>query len=658
MTQPSAVDASPADARLSTPPIPTSIVTAATPAALVDDNGQIVARSQAFTTRFGAVDNICDFIVEGLASINEQIRAVQHQPHLEAHVHATVTTGTAHAPVTFAISHQAGGALLQEAAATPAAPTGGIGMIIATPDGTLLSCNDAALRILGMEREQLQGRTPLDPHGRCVHPDGSDYPGPDQPIIRVANTWTPILGDRMGVYNSRSGQVAWITVDVVPVSSEQGRRRHIVTTFTEDNSAEHTAMASVRYQITHDQLTGLRNHNQLLEETSVRLHINRDADKTLGVICIDIDRFGQINTVYGRAGGDSVLREVASRLLGMCAVSDTVIRSGGDEFVMLVGDIDSRGGIEAMSRQVQQACCSSFVMLDADAIAVGVSIGCVHDRGGLTAQELLQAATEAQLRSRHNRVHITHLNTDTFLSQVGSVPASVIADALAKGNIRAWYQPVVDLQTGQTVGYEALARLINDTGEVVAAEKWFPTAANYGLVDDIDKVTTSQVITTLTELPAPMWIAKNISAGALRDSQFATHILTALEQADVDPSRLHLEITESMALVPTANVTANLQALNGSGVGLWLDDFGAGYSSLQSLLRLPFTGVKLDRSFVASDRDPGIIKGMSELIGCMNLRGVAEGIETEAQHRRLHQSGWQLGQGWLFGKAAPAPALL
>ncbi|MEI8083330.1 MAG: GGDEF domain-containing phosphodiesterase, partial [Actinomycetes bacterium] len=282
---------------------------------------------------------------------------------------------------------------------------------------------------------------------------------------------------------------------------------------------------------------------------------------------------------------------------------------------------------------------------------------------GQDAQDLLRDATAAMRQA-------AALGPDRWEVLGGDIATKTrleletragLRQAMTNEQIQAWFMPVVDLLDGRTCGYEALVRWIQQDGSVVAPVDFLDIAERSGVITAIDRIILSQGLNALDTMDPQAWIAVNVSAASMSSGDLLDMIRGELDRSGADPRRLHLEVTETALFRVTDAVQAMMQAVADLGVSWWVDDFGTGYSSISHLRDLPIAGLKLDLSFtqqitgVSRDRPTMLTNGLVGLAHGLGLATIAEGIETRRQANILIAQGWTMGQGWLYGKAAPAP---
>lgn len=412
----------------------------------------------------------------------------------------------------------------------------------------------------------------------------------------------------------------------------------------------------------HDLLTGLPNRGLLADRLERALAQAQRDGTPFALLLLNLDRFSQVNETFGHAVADRVLVEVAERLQGCVRQIDTIARLGGDEFVLLAQRSDAAGA-EAAARRVMEALQRPFAV-DGLTFTVTGSIGiALHPTDGAGLDPLLGHADAAM-----REVKQSGRNAWRFGSLHAAVPETKLRtrmrldhsmrQALAQQRFRLHYQPQVDLESGAVVGAEALIRWRDpELGEVSPAQ-FIPVAEESGFIVAIGDWVLRQAVTQAALWHArgrPLRVAVNVSALQFRQSGFVDGVAATLRAADLAPTWLELELTESILIQDAEDTLARLQALARLGVHLSVDDFGTGYSSLGYLKRLPIDRLKIDRSFVCDlpqdAADAGIVSAIVDLARALHLKVIAEGVETEAQRNFLRQAGCDQFQGFLCSPA-------
>jgi diguanylate cyclase (GGDEF)-like protein len=423
--------------------------------------------------------------------------------------------------------------------------------------------------------------------------------------------------------------------------------------------AQYATLQALRDDAFHDALTGLPNRLLFLD----RLHramdaFRREATQRYAVLFFDLDRFKVINDSLGHAFGDLLLVQVAYRLQQTIRASDTVARLGGDEFAVLVEQIEDASDAVRAAQRIHDSLLVPF-QVGGHEIFTTASIGIAVSRTSYEApEEVLRDADIAMYRAKgagKNRHEIfdaaMHEHVLTLLGF-----ETDLRRAIERAELQVHYQPIVSLADQSIKGMEALVRWQRGS-ELVAADTLIAVAEETGLIIPIGDWVLRQAVSQLAEWNNGLDIHVNLSARQLLQPQIVQRVSDILREHDVDASRLHLEITESV-LIENAEAAARLLSdLREIRVGLSLDDFGTGYSSLSSLRQFPFDMLKIDRSFLLDAdvrRSSEIVRTIASLAGILGMRVTIEGVETEEQLARIAGTGVDFAQGFLFGKPAPA----
>jgi diguanylate cyclase (GGDEF)-like protein/PAS domain S-box-containing protein len=514
-------------------------------------------------------------------------------------------------------------------------------IVLVGDDGRVRSANSAARRLFGAELEgaRLADHLPgADPHGT---------PGGERAILRPGGERVPVL-------------VSTSTLDL------GGERVSVVV--CRDISDRKALEDRLTHQALHDPLTGLWNRAGLLRHLAERAA----GGEPVGLVYVDLDRFKLINDGHGHLVGDEVLVEAANRLVGSVRPGDPVTRLGGDEFVVAVSlpaaaNPQEPAQLVALAERLM-AELAAPVHTTIGPIRVTSSAGVAVDREGLEPLELLRRADLAlyQAKTEHRgqcRIYDPEVAAADLRSR--RVERD-LRRAVERDEMRLWYQPIVELGTGRTVGLEALVRWEHPDDGLLGPEEFVPVAERSGLILDLDRWVLRRATADLAglagdERTAGWTVAVNVSARHLAEGHLTATIEAALAATGVDPERLELEVTESHVLGDWWHVLPGLRELEALGVTLALDDFGTGYSNLTHLLHLPITTIKVDRGFVASLDDRvgrGIVAALSRFARIGGLRVVAEGVEQPHQREALLALGCDLGQGHLFASPAPLADLV
>jgi diguanylate cyclase (GGDEF)-like protein/PAS domain S-box-containing protein len=422
------------------------------------------------------------------------------------------------------------------------------------------------------------------------------------------------------------------------------------------------AQAALTKQATHDALTGLPNRALLVDRIDQALLQSKRSGRCTAVLFIDLDRFKQVNDTHGHAVGDTVLQKIADRLVAVLRPMDTVARIGGDEFVVLVPDLDSHvQAVEVGTRLVTELNRRPHRVADSERVAASIGIS-VSVGGTGTAETLLHDADVAMYQAKSLGGGRSEVFDEVLGSHVLERAAAGrrLQSALDERRVIAYYQPIVELGTGRIAGFEALARITEIDGTVLPPAAFISVAEDSGLV-----VPLGTQVLKLACQEADSWqsatlpdsgltVAVNLSSRQFEPGDLTEILRRTLSETDLEPERLHLEITETAIMNLRPDILKQLGDIRELGVEIGLDDFGTGYASLTHLRRLPLSFVKIDQSFVqglgTDQEDERIVSAVVELAANLGLRSVAEGIETKDQLDRIRALGCDQAQGYLFAR--------
>jgi diguanylate cyclase (GGDEF)-like protein len=411
-----------------------------------------------------------------------------------------------------------------------------------------------------------------------------------------------------------------------------------------------------------DRLTGLPNRALFHDRLEQALVMGARRGSPVAVLFLDLDRFKIINDSLGHQIGDAVLVSVAQRLRRCLRAEDTLARLGGDEFAILLPEITNRSD----SRLVTEKCLSALSepeVIGGHELTVNASIGvAVFPEDGQDVQHLLRSADAAMYRAKarggRRAESFTHL-LETEVMRRHQIEVE-LRRALRSGELMVMFQPYRELSTGTTVGYEALVRWNHPERGVLLPDSFLPLAEETGLIEAVDRWVLAEACRQARGWPAALVVSVNVSAGRLRRGDLYGDTAAILAETGLDPSRLVLELSERILFDEMPDALGSLAELPSAGVQLALDDFGAGYTSLEQLRRLPVGHVKIDRSLITpvdqSDDDAAIVAAVIQFAHALGLSVTAEGIERSGQLDRLTELGCEYGQGLLLGPPAAVSA--
>jgi diguanylate cyclase (GGDEF)-like protein/PAS domain S-box-containing protein len=416
----------------------------------------------------------------------------------------------------------------------------------------------------------------------------------------------------------------------------------------------------------YDPLTDLPNRSLLLDR--LRQSITR-AERTgigVGLLYIDLDRFKRVNDCLGHLAGDELLKVVAHRLRDQLRPGDSIARLAGDEFVILVENIDDVRSTQEIAERVRQSIVQP-VDIHGQSISADCSIG-IAISDGSTADVLLQEADTALYRAKdRGRGRWEIYDQDMQLDAQRQMDTElVLRHALDSDRVVVHFQPIVALPSGRCVGSEALVRLIDENGRLVPPDDFIPVAEDSGLIIPLGfqvlRHACLQQAKWLTDQTGKLRVSVNLSARQLHTNDLVSVVKGVLDECGLPGSALCLELTETALIESTDSTQQTVRDLTGLGVIIALDDFGTGMSSLAHLRQFPISIVKIDRSFVdglnRSKGDTEVVKAVIGLGQALGMEVVAEGVETETQARILGELGCSRAQGFLYGKPGPAHEMI
>lgn len=416
----------------------------------------------------------------------------------------------------------------------------------------------------------------------------------------------------------------------------------------------------------HDALTGLPNRVLLNDRIGLATALAARHAKKVAVLFLDLDGFKHVNDSLGHPVGDKLLQSIAGRLVACVRREDTVSRQGGDEFVVLLSEIDAPEEAAVLAMRMLKAVASVHSVDERDlhiTASIGVSI---YPEDGVDAEALIKHADTAMYQAKETgrqtfRFFTPEMNARAVARQ--SIEEE-LRRALQQNELELNYQPKVNIETGVITGCEALVRWRNPIRGLVPPAEFIPVAEDSGLIRPIGDWVLSEACAQ-----AGTWskaglrfgrMAVNVSAVQFTDERFVERLFQILEQSDVRPSLLQLEITEGVLMKRVEATATKLQSLREKGIQIALDDFGTGYSSLSYLRRFPLDILKIDQSFVsqigAMADDTALVTAIIEMARALNLVVVAEGVETKEQLEFLAAQKCDEAQGYLFSRPVIADA--
>ncbi|MEU0391655.1 EAL domain-containing protein [Streptomyces sp. NPDC006208] len=531
-----------------------------------------------------------------------------------------------------------------------------IGIAIADLEGNVLEVNDTLTQMFGGLEHHVRGRKVTD----WAHPE-------DRP--QVCELYRELVRGERDHYRTEKpfyrndGTVLWTNLTVSLLRDAEGRPQYQLA-LTEDTTERRLLNLRLRYEATHDALTGLPNRTLFFERLEKAVTAGDGA--RFGLCYLDLDGFKAINDSLGHATGDRLLVEVADRLQSCAtAPSEMVARLGGDEFVALTTGPDTQREVDDLATRILGALATP-INVDGREFSVRGSIGIVEGPGGeRTSAEVLRSADITMYRAKSaggNRFELADPEADaraiTRHGLTNALPA-----ALERGEFFIEYQPLVHLGDGSVHGAEALVRWCHPQHGVLGPDRFIPLAERTGLIVPLGRWVLQEAVRQARYWSrrhsdgGPLRINVNLSPTQLKHPGLVTDTIDVLERSGLEPRALCLEVTESALIGADEDLLKPLRQLAEMGVDIALDDFGTGYSNLANLRRLPVSVLKLDRSFTqgmqrhpADPVDLKIVEGIVSLAHSLELAVTVEGVETGRQAEQLRELGCDTAQGWYYAR--------
>ena len=436
----------------------------------------------------------------------------------------------------------------------------------------------------------------------------------------------------------------------------QDGKKHKQIFVIRDLTEQKRSQARIEYLAHHDALTELPNRVQFNDRLQHDLACAARAQSSLAVLCLDMDRFKDVNDSMGHASGDELLKNVARRLAGIVRETDTVARLSGDEFAIVQVGCNQPDSAQRLATRIRDAMAEPFV-LEGGATIVGMSIGvAVYPDDGDSAAILLRNADMALYRAKaegRNTYRFFEPDMDKAMRERRELERD-LRSSVENRELYLQYQPLAETQSGLVVGFEALVRWRHPVRGQLPPNDFIGIAEECGFITQLGQWVLREACREAARWTAPLRIAINLSPIQFQHGNLTQDVAAILAETGLAPERLELEITEGVLLADKANAIDTLTALKQLGVRIAMDDFGTGYSSLSYLQSFPFDKIKIDRSFVAglqgNDDARAIVKAVIGLSHALNLPVVAEGVENDYQLELLRSELCTEVQGYLIGR--------
>ncbi|WP_322937348.1 putative bifunctional diguanylate cyclase/phosphodiesterase [Nocardioides bizhenqiangii] len=524
--------------------------------------------------------------------------------------------------------------------------------IIATDRrGRILTANPAAETLLGYRPEELIGSwlTKIDAEPRDRDADGS-----------------PMLAGAVGTevewtYRRKDGRLIPVNEVIVDLGGDDASPAGFLA-IAYDITKRIEVRARVEFMANHDALTSLPNRAKLMRHLDRAIAKAAAEGTEVALLLLDLDHFKRVNDSLGHHVGDELLLQVAERLHSWIRRGDLIARLGGDEFVIVFGGVTARADLTARLDELHTAL-GPVVVHGYELLVTASTGGAVYPDDGSSASQLLKHADVAMYRAKAAGRNNAQWFEPAMLEESNDKLSlsAALRHAVVAGELSTVYQPLLDLETGRLLGFEALARWRSSDLGPISPERFIPVAEDSGLIRELGgwvlRQACADVAALQREIGRNLRLAVNVSPRQLRGTAWLDEVLAALDESGLEPDQLEVEITEGLLIDDHGDAVELLERIRRHGVKIVVDDFGRGYSSLAYLSRFPIDKIKIDKSFVQQiesvDASAAIVDAIIVMAHALGLTVVAEGVETTEQHRYLTARGCDEVQGYLYSHGLP-----
>jgi diguanylate cyclase (GGDEF)-like protein/PAS domain S-box-containing protein len=509
--------------------------------------------------------------------------------------------------------------------------------------------NRTAEAIFGIARGDLIGRPTDDPSGKEAANDLF-------PLAAEALRTRELQTIDEHVVHTHHNGTRILTTRNLSIPDETGEQRYLLS-LSEDITERKQAEARIQHLANHDVLTDLPNRAAFVEQLTRTIDAAKQSEESFAVLSIDLDRFKEVNDMFGHAVGDNVLRELSQQLRTLAGDAH-LARLGGDEFILITPNGNHPALAEVLARRLHAAVATDLE-LNGQHLHVGISIGiAIFPTDGSDATTLLNNADAALYRAKaagRGNTRFFEIEMDNRLRERRAIQHE-LGTAIARNELRLHYQPLAKID-GEVIGFEALVRWHHPQRGLVSPATFIPVAEESGLIMQIGEWVLREACREAASWPHPLRIAVNLSPIQFRHGDLAGLVHSMLLETGLAPTRLELEITEGVLIEDFGRGVAILRRLKTLGVRIAMDDFGTGYSSLSYLQSFPFDKIKIDRSFISkvtnNPQSAAIVRAVIGLAHGLNLPVLAEGVETTDQLDFLAAESCDEVQGYLMGRPHP-----
>ncbi len=522
-------------------------------------------------------------------------------------------------------------------------------------DFNIIFVDVKTLHLLGIERDAMVGHYYFD----FVHPHMAFMREQIRNEIRRKQSWR----GELALLGANTDAEVWSNCTISPMRDDDSKVFRYVISLQDISSIKDTQSKIERLAYS-DDLTGLSNRTFFVAQLEKLVEISKRGRYDFALVYFDIDDFKKVNDLFGHEVGDLLLKEFSLRLQQEIRNEDTLARMSGDEFAMLLGGIKSEQDVIVKVNSIINAASQPF-MIKEHVITSGVSIGLTMSQTDTQDPELLLqhadlAMHEAKSLGKNTYHFYSKALNDTTRLRIQMENA--LSKAIENDELELYFQPKVNCQTSQLVGFEALLRWHNQELGYVSPEHFIPLAEQSNLILNIGHWVIQQAVAFVSQLHNKVAVSINLSAKQFESGNVINEIKEALDRYSISPNLIEVEITESSLMRDVEDAIRQLYSIKALGVGISIDDFGTGYSSLSYIKRFPVETLKIDRSFIKDipddENDMEITAAIIAMAQKLGLKVIAEGAETKEQVKYLADNGCDLIQGYFYSKPLSAAKAL
>ena len=536
------------------------------------------------------------------------------------------------------------------------------GVVVHAPDTHIIFSNARSSELLGLSAEQLQGKKAIDPAWQFVSEDGRAIPVADYPVNQVISSLKPVNEMVLGVRRPDRVDLIWLLVHAFPEMDGHGRLKQIVVNFhdiTQRKNAESETWTEANF----DHLTRLPNRRLFYDRLEQKLRQSQRDQTITALMFLDLDHFKDINDTLGHDFGDLLLRDAALRIKECVRDSDTLARLGGDEFTVILSELREGHDIGLVAAKIINVLSKPFLLAGQE-VVLSVSIGiAIFPQDGATTSDLLKHADQALYVAKNDGRSCFRFFTKSMQESAEHrmLLTADLRHALRDGQFELFYQPIVDLATGDISKAEALIRWRHPKHGLVSPGVFIPIAEDSGAIHEIGNWVfheAAREVSRLCAVKPGFQISINKSPVQFAgDDALQDRWITHLNDLCLNGSSIVVEITEGLLMKTNEGITEKLLKFRDAGIQVAIDDFGTGYSSLAYLKKFDIDFLKIDQSFTQNltlqSPDLAVCEAIVVMAHKLGLKVIAEGVETQEQLGLLKQIGCDFGQGYFFARPMP-----